>query len=297
MYPLWQPTDSQPARDQSDGRPPAHAAVPARRGNDHEPDDGLYLVRWQQHNLALLAIGLFVVGVVALLVGVAVAGEEVAIAGGVLGMIGVGVLLFWVLECAAGLGTVARQLADLKAGAWLAHWRYEPQEWRRFVTAERDRALWDAVGATAVSGGASVLLALVSASRSMSLALCVLFVGGCFTALVSCGVLLNGLARYRYRSRVTGEAYLGKHAVALSGTFHTLTRTGRDFQANLLGDDHPVLRLTIRRGNQFFETVDIPVPAGREDEARQVLGEWANREQPASDARPNRRSRRREFPG
>jgi hypothetical protein len=172
-----------------------------------------------------------------------------------------------------------QQLAAFRRGEYLAHWTYEPDEWRRFAEAEwagARRAAWGPVVvalaflAFLLSGliwikpeeGDALLLAIISA----------LLVG--FAAFAYGLVRFSGRASYQRAFRQVGETYLGPRGIYYNGMYHTWDSFGIGLKDIRLRAGNPtVLELTIgtaASGRPDF-TLRALVPAGHEEEARRVV--------------------------
>jgi MFS family permease len=235
-----------------------------------------------------------VVGVVLLVLGLglvfgpSLAGADMMRYGYGLGMVGVIV---------AVIGLVTALMFRSRAVAWarfmagedlLVHWRYEPDDWRRYVEAEytRDRgARLRLLGVTAalmvVVGGAFVLVDPE---------------GGLWVAIVLAGVLalLAALAvglpwwRYRRDRESPGEVRIAPNGVWMNGRLNLWDRQGGRLDgATWVEGEPPQLGLRVSylsRTGRAEEPVFVPVPRGQEEAGRQVLEQLEQR-------RPSRKSR------
>ena len=157
-------------------------------------------------------------------------------------------------------------------GPVMAHWTYEPAEWEAYnereVRYRTSEALWLAVGITIVG---TLLMGWSEGQWWLGLGL---------SAAV--GALFGGIrlavarsAHARNRAAGYGEVIIGPDAVLMNGRYHTL-HDGRIWLGGvrcLDGEHPPILEFTVEwktRGGITNEQVRVPVPRGREDEARAV---------------------------
>jgi hypothetical protein len=177
-----------------------------------------------------------------------------------------------------------RELAAFERGEFLAHWTYSEQEWRSFHDAERRRAntvlLWASVSLVAV---ALVLVAVgLFTPTDRGAWLAAAGAVGLTAALVA--ALLGGAnaAGHRRSFTSTREAFVGRESAFINGTHHRWTALGTTLDTVELLPAGPAgqpaaiqfnLLLQSRHG-RGSQSVRVPVPAGREDEARQVLAHF-----------------------
>ena len=180
------------------------------------------------------------------------------------------------------LSLVASKQADrhdaLRRGEGrLVEWLVDGEAWRRF------RAL-DAAEATAKVGqvrwafrliAALFLLAAaaVYADDSGAWELSVLFIGlGLGMSALGAWLVRSGLA-FAARDDLPSPAMIGRDGVSFRGRFVPLRGFGIAFVSATFDETHRILRIRyeIDAGGASSEAeVRVPVPAGREDEAREV---------------------------
>src|SRR5262245_26889699 len=180
-------------------------------------------VRRQARNLWCLAFAVLALTVAVTAYGGAVRDKALIFAalgcGGVFGLI---VALIALITPAVAAATMDEELAAMQRGDCLAHWRYEPHEWRVFAEADWRRARLDAgkaflllaVSITVLIGG---LMYFLSGAGKVLL-FCGL-IGLAVGAIMSGSILFVGWLRYRHNRRTVGEAYLGVQSVYLNGAF------------------------------------------------------------------------------
>jgi hypothetical protein len=176
---------------------------------------------------------------------------------------------------AAARARAADSAAPLPARV-MAHWTYQPGEWGAYASREvahRGReALWLFVG-TVVLG--MLLLGWREAMDWREV----------FAASLGVGAMLGGgkwlLARSAHRQNVAtprGEVVITPTAVLMNGRYQVLQDHHFRFRgARILEDERPrILELSVdwpTRAGRVSDSYRIPIPAGREDEARAVARE------------------------
>jgi hypothetical protein len=173
----------------------------------------------------------------------------------------------------AGAPTLpAADLAVRSHGTVLARWTYAADEWREFTRAEWKRRTIEAgavggllllVGYCSGRGGGDEGVAVMTAATTVAVA-----VGG--------GLLARAHFARQANQSAPGEAIITPTAVVLNGKYHVLRNETYSFQGVRydLGAKPPLLEFSISwrtRQGQTGEKIRVPVPAGREAEARQVV--------------------------
>jgi hypothetical protein len=169
---------------------------------------------------------------------------------------------------------VDRHLAEFRAGQHLAHWTYDPHEWREFAEQEWARAREEGwvIAVVLLALGALVggFVWAVAGAGPAALGLGAL-IGGAGGYLVS--LLPRSLAHRKYRRalRRVGETYLGREAVYHNGRYDTWATWGSPLTDVQLQEGSPtILELTIG-AERTMRKVRVLVPAGQESEAREVI--------------------------
>lgn len=152
----------------------------------------------------------------------------------------------------------------------LAHWHYGAEEWSEYTRAEKKRRIVEAI----VPG---VLILLVAALIGRGEEGGEYMAGGVIVAtlLIGGGLFMARSAHLANTSR-PGEAIITPTAILLNGRYHVLRNDTYRFEGVRLDADArpPVLEFRVgwsTRGGRSDERVRVPVPAGREAEAREVL--------------------------
>ncbi|HEX8275622.1 MAG TPA: hypothetical protein VF615_23515 [Longimicrobiaceae bacterium] len=156
----------------------------------------------------------------------------------------------------------------------LAHWTYAPDEWseysRRELSFRRGEAKWYAAGVV----GLGALLLVFQRNAEYTVALGVAgFVGAVFWL----GKTLQARAAHAANTATPGgEVIISPRAVMLNGRYHVLQDDRFHFAGVRLLDEEvpPVLEFTVAwqtRSGRADEQVYVPVPRGREEEARALV--------------------------
>ena len=155
----------------------------------------------------------------------------------------------------------------------LAHWTYEPDEWtayaRREIAYRRSEAVWLAVG---IAGVGTVLMGFLEGEWGVALGVSAA-IGGAI------GVLkwLMALSAHHANLAVPrGEVILSLDAILMNGHFQVLQDHTFHFGGvRLLENERPhILEFTVKwktRNGWTNEQYRVPVPAGKEEEARGLL--------------------------
>lgn len=172
----------------------------------------------------------------------------------------------------------AADLAVRSHGTVLARWTYAEDEWREFTRAEWKRRAVEAgtmagvlllVGYCSGRGGGDEGVAMMSAATVVAVA-----VGG--------GLLASAHFARRANRAAPGEAIITPTAVVLNGKYHVLRNETYSFQGVRYDMEAkpPLLEFSIswstRKGHSG-EKIRVPVPAGREAEAREVVAALGGR--------------------
>lgn len=160
-------------------------------------------------------------------------------------------------------------------GPVVARWTYDPDEWEAWTAredAQRSRGAWAIPVVAALIGGGAGLRRGVDAAIGAAALMAV------FAAAM---VAWRGWAVPRRRSNHSARGRtvtIATHAVLVDG--------GRDFwvdpstrvaRVQYLADAQPVLAITVRYGGRaaYEHTVRLPVPRGRDGEARELADRFA----------------------
>lgn len=194
----------------------------------------------------------------------------------------------WDLAMSYWLGRAAMNgIKDLLAGNHLVRWPFDPDEWRHFAEVEWARTKRAARILPLVFVFLFVLVGLVSSllSPTMPIGEGLLFGGmiGAAVGPVNFGtVCLQGKEQYRRRLRTTGELYFGPSSLYTQGVYASWRLWGlRLSPVGMDPGDPTMLRFNIeiallrRRG--VIRQVRVPIPHGKEEEARELLKQLSGR--------------------
>lgn len=180
-------------------------------------------------------------------------------------------------------GRQAVMLRRMVGGEHLAHFTYSSQEWTRFAEwshgeeAADKKTMWRLVFAITLVVGLGFMAVMRDEAS-------VLVFGVLMALMAVLRLLAAGLPRLALRHHLQrpGEVYVGEEGLFLNGTVHSWTGLGaRLDRAVFESAPLPHLRLVYSylmmagRSLYFFRnfvTVRVPVPAGREDEGKALMG-------------------------
>lgn len=163
------------------------------------------------------------------------------------------------------------------AGPVLAHWSYAPEEWRRYTSRElgyRTREALMMGAATFVLG--TIIIGLLEWDLRIAT-----IISGAVGGVIALGRWLVALAAYRRRRAVpTGDVIIGTHAILVNRRYDVVhDHRVRFGGARVLDGERPaILEVQVMVPGKYRrhpEEYRIPIPAGREDEAREVAAELA----------------------
>ncbi|HEX8453613.1 MAG TPA: hypothetical protein VF647_16045 [Longimicrobium sp.] len=160
----------------------------------------------------------------------------------------------------------------------LAHWVYEPGEWASYTGGEVKRRMGEWITVAVMV----MVVGLVSSSgggeegRTMIMA----------AAMVAVMILVGGMmmAKDDHQANVSGpgEAIITPTAILLNGRYHVLRNDTYSFRGVRFDEaaTPPQLEFTIgwsTRSGPSSDNIRIPVPKGREEEAREVVALFSRR--------------------
>jgi hypothetical protein len=221
-------------------------------------------------------------------------GGQIALYGGIIGG-SIGIVLALI---SAGLFYTARQaddrLAAFQGGDYLVHWTYSRLEWEKFAEAERERGQKNARSALPVGAFTVAVLGLIlgialaaplhNAWSTVGVGILGTLAGTAVGApggwLVGRLIRLAAERRYHQMHQLAGEAFIGPDSAYCAGRYWKWKGYGTSLQnVELVSGGPAMLTFTIRiynpRSGDDSHQYRVPVPAGREAEARrliQVLG-------------------------
>ncbi len=160
----------------------------------------------------------------------------------------------------------------------LAHWVYQPGEWSSYAGGEVNRRTGEWIGV----GVAVLIVGLVSSTgggqEGWTMLASAVFVA---VVIVAGGLLMT---RHAHRSNVSGpgEAIITPSAILINGRYHVLSNDTYRLEGVRFDEaaHPPQLDFTVAwstRSGPARDHLRVPVPAGREAEARQVAAGFKSR--------------------
>lgn len=159
----------------------------------------------------------------------------------------------------------------------LAHWKYDPVEWqayaeKEYVTEKRDkRNLFYLVAVISLVVGVGFTIAHPDAGWV------VLGMLGGLVVFIAILVLFSTRYNYWMNKKYLGEAYITPDGVYLNRQLHLWRGWGASLDAFSYNEEDKFLAFqysTPNRTGRADYTVRVPVPAGKEQEARQILASF-----------------------
>ncbi|HEX2093558.1 MAG TPA: hypothetical protein VHG28_14220 [Longimicrobiaceae bacterium] len=179
----------------------------------------------------------------------------------------------------AGVGAVppAGEAPGDPGAKVLAHWTYAPEEWREYTGREyrfrKREAFWLGMGVTALGTVFLMMARPVSLPFALALAALIgaIFGGG--------KLLIAKNAREANAATGSGEVIISPWAVLLNGRYHVLQDGRFHFGGVRYVPDEtpPLLEFTVlwnTRKGTTNDQVRVPVPRGREEEARALAASF-----------------------
>ena len=163
----------------------------------------------------------------------------------------------------------------------IAHWTYAPAEWKKYAEEEYLREKFAKMGLfyvlvffSILIGGGLFLIAQDKEAAGLVLA-------GLFGLVIFIRLLIAFTTRNTYdaNKKYLGEAYISRKGVYLNKSFHSwnflskLENARIDEKLKIIEIEYSALS----RQGKDYAYVRIPIPSGKEDEARKVLNELLNR--------------------
>ncbi|MFL5385744.1 MAG: hypothetical protein ACJ8GN_24785 [Longimicrobiaceae bacterium] len=162
-------------------------------------------------------------------------------------------------------------------GPVLAHWTYAPEEWHAYAGRELGFRTREALGmgAATLLLGTLIIGALEGEWRTAAI------IPGVVAAFIALGRWLMAFAAYRrHRAAPAGDVIIGRTALLVNRRYDTIHDGNVRFGgARVLEKERPaILEITIMVPGKYRRTSEeyrIPIPAGREEEARAVARQLA----------------------
>ena len=173
---------------------------------------------------------------------------------------------------------------------WLAHWQYIPEEWQAFAEKEYAREKSEKTGLFMLLAVVCLIIGVIFALTQPDGGWVVLAVLGIVLAVA--GLVAFITTRYAYWSnrKFLGETYITREGVYIHRQLHLWKHWGSSFgEASYDEADRTLaFRYSVQaRGGRTDYTLRVPVPLGKEAEARRVLSVFQpERNMPSGAAEP-----------
>jgi hypothetical protein len=169
-----------------------------------------------------------------------------------------------------------RTLASILVGEHVvARWTYSPEEWRRYTEAERKRQGGWRLGLFLVIAFFIYLFSGIIWIGDHEHGPTVFLIMTGVAAVVGLAAFLSWAIPYRRNLRRVGEAVISARGLLLNGVFHEWMAKGASLDSVVWKKGKPpCLEFSYTypgQRNRATSTVYVPVPEGREEEARRVV--------------------------
>lgn len=170
-----------------------------------------------------------------------------------------------------------RDLLALQSGECLAKWEYSPAEWLRFVEADWRRGRrWGGVLACGLVVIVGAVLMLPRDTESERETVAVAVCGGLGIAFTGGALYVSALRTYRRRRTKVGIAFIGHGLAVAGGRCAMWGRSGWRLSTVRIADGNPSVLEIVVSSAEDTSPFRIPIPRGREDEARRLVGRLMN---------------------
>lgn len=178
----------------------------------------------------------------------------------------------------------------------LAHWKYDPVEWRNYAQKEHEENKREKKNIFFLISGISIFVGIILFISNPDGALIFLFTVLGIIVMMGCAAFLAVWLRYRQNRKYLGEVYISPDGVYLNRELHAWHGMGATLEeVNYQGEyrAQPILAITYSvpsRYNRQFVTVRVPVPRGAEETAMTVAENLQKRMEanPADETRKRR---------
>jgi len=160
----------------------------------------------------------------------------------------------------------------------LAHWVYEPGEWNAYTHGEVKRRMGEWITVAVIV----MLVGLVSGRGGGDEGRAMLAAATMVAVMLLAGGMLMAKGDHQANVSGPGEAIITPSAILLNGRYHVLKNDTYRFKGVRFDEaaKPPQLEFTIgwgTRSGPAGDNIRIPVPAGREEEARKVVAALGGR--------------------
>ncbi len=225
---------------------------------------------------ALIWLGIAVIGIIIIFIPGIVGmdgfdgGFALSIGGGFIAMVGIIAAIIY-FRLAASLDRI------MLSENILAHWTYTPEEWKLYTEIEHKedaaakRGLFILIAIISMIVG--IILFAIVQENALIIALIILGI----IAVVGMAAFFSTLGNYLNNKRHLGEAYISLDGVYLNRQVHVWNSLGNILEAIYYDspkNQSPRITITYsapaRNGRNSY-TVRIPIPAGQEENARNIV--------------------------
>jgi hypothetical protein len=166
----------------------------------------------------------------------------------------------------------------------LAHWKYDPAEWQSFAEKEYAREKTDKRNLFFLVAGISVVVGVGFTIAHHDAGLVVLWVLGGMLILIAFVAFTTTRYNYWMNKKYLGEAYITPDGVYLNRQLHLFRGWGARLDSFSYDEGEKFIAFqysTPNRNGRADYTLRVPVPNGKEEEARRVLASFQKEASPA----------------
>ncbi len=164
----------------------------------------------------------------------------------------------------------------------LAHWKYDPSEWGDYSEKEYVRAKKEKWGMFWLVAAICVIVGGIFIATHDDAFVPVAAVLGGLLLLIVFVILISTRYDYAVNKKYIGEAFITPDGVYLNRQLHLWRGWGASLDDASYNEQGKYLAFRYSTPNRYGRadyTVRVPVPAGKEEEARRVLGNFQNSDQ------------------
>ena len=160
----------------------------------------------------------------------------------------------------------------------LARWTYSPDEWQQYADEEYQRQKSSNIKTFLIVSGTSILLTLIYGMiKKPNWALLLVILFGT-TVLIAFVIWITTIYNHRQNKNIQGQAYFTPDAVYLNRQLHDFRGMGARLEkAELKGETQQYIEFTYSvptRYSRQDQQVRVPVPRGKDDEARKLVEKY-----------------------
>ena len=158
----------------------------------------------------------------------------------------------------------------------LAHWKYSPEEWRKYTEKEYKEERQLKKGLFYVISGIAVLVGIIFFLADHKGGLWVLVAMLGLVAIIAFTAWFTSWYNYRQNKKYLGETYITEEAVYINRQLHTWRGLGARLDSVNLSEGKPsrllrfVYSAPTRTGMQEYK-VNVPVPSGQDEAAEKIF--------------------------